>query len=815
MEIYSLRNLSFSYPGSLKPTIEEISFNISEGEWVTVCGLSGSGKSTLLRQLKPVLRPHGDRSGIIEYFGKDINKTDEKTLACEIGFVLQSPDFQTVTDNVRQELAFGLENIGLSNDVIRRRVAEASAFFGLDHILNKRLCDLSGGQRQIVNLAAVMIMQPRVVILDEPTSQLDPSSAEKLIQLLVSVNRDLGTTVIICEHDLERTFSVSSRILIMSAGKLISDESPYETAHFINNSCPELLGALPVSARVYSRTNGEPEKTPLNIADGRKWLSAIADHKKSIERCTDDTVNKDRNNSAFELKNIYYRYDKMEPDIISGLSLTAYKGEIVSLLGENGSGKTTLLNIITGHSKPYSGKYKSDNGKRIALLPQDPRTLFVCDNVKSELLEMLPDNKKGNSVLKNIISLCGLGNVLSQHPYDLSGGEQQKLALAKLILYKPDILLLDEPVKGVDCKAKDEIASIIKFLAGTGICVIIVSHDMDFCAEISDRCAMLHDGILIGCSDPRDFFCKNAFYTTAARRMSYGIIQNAITYKDILDYLGINNQDKENIDKDKLKRIFETNNSDCEEELKENKEQNKKIVISRISRGGKSVLISFLSVFAFVPVTIFLGTHFFDDGKYLFISLVIMLECMVPFFALFENKHIRTREFVLISVMCAMCIASRAVFFGLPQFKPVTAMIIITGAVLGAQSGFLAGAVTMLLSNMLFGQGPWTPWQMFAMGIIGFLSGFLFERNILPLNRCCISVYGFFAALLIYGGIMDPAAMIMSNIEPTWENIRIFYLTGLPLDLIHAASTAVFLIIASKPIIRKVERVKHKYGLIE
>ena len=814
MEIYSVRDLSFTYPGADKPALDKISFTVNEGEFITVCGLSGSGKSTLLRHLKTALRPYGRTSGEVLYYSEKIDDVNEMTQAKEIGFVMQSPDDQTVTDKVRQELAFGLENIGLSSEIIRRRVAETSSFFGLDKILDRRLCELSGGQRQILNLASVMILQPKAVILDEPVSQLDPSSAEKFMQLLISVNRELGTTVILCEHDLERIFSVSSRILVMSDGKLLSDEHPCRSAGFINNSSPELLGALPASARIYSYSRGSAEGTPLDISSGRQWLSSKVKGKAICHNGTSDTEKiQPVKKPVIELKNLYYRYDKREADIISGLSLTACEGEIISILGGNGSGKTTLLNIITGQYKPYSGKCKTIKDKKIALLPQDPKALFVCDTVMSELTEMLPD-RRNNSMLRSVIDLCGLDGLSEHHPYDLSGGEQQKLALAKLILYRPDILLLDEPVKGTDCRAKAEIGSILRFLAEKGICIILVSHDMDFCAQFSDKCAMLHDGALLGNEVPVDFFCGNAFYTTAARRMSSGIIPDAVTDSDILRYLGINVTSSDDIDRNKLRKIFEPEQNDPEPVLEKTGSKNEKIRISRLSHSGKAEIISLLSVFAAVPLTIFIGIYFFGDARYLFISLLILLECMLPFFALFEKKHIRTRELVLISVMCAICITARAVFYGLPQFKPVTALVIISGAALGCESGFLVGAVSMLLSNMIFGQGPWTPWQMFAMGLIGFLSGLIFERNNIPHNRISFSIFGFFSALIIYGGIMDPAAMIMSHIEPTWENIRIYYLSGLPLDMIHAVSTAVFLFIASMPFIKKLERVKHKYGLI-
>lgn len=824
MEIFTIRDLSFIYPGSMKKSLDDISLNVNEGEFITLCGLSGSGKSTLLRHLKTSLTPYGKQTGEILFNGKPLEKTDERLQAEQIGFVMQSPDHQSVTDKVWHELVFGLENLGKDNSSIKRRAAETASFFSITEWYNKKISELSGGQKQILNIACAMITSPDVLILDEPTAQLDPLSAERLMELLVKINKELGTTIIMSEHDLCYAFSYSDRIIVMENGKIISDKDPEKTSSFIFSDYYPLREAIPETAYI-QQLLGNTEKISFKVSDGRKSLSDKFGDKETALTIQQPRMYSGNEKPLLEIRDGYFRYERRGKDILNGLSLKAYKGEIISVVGSNGSGKTTMLCASAGISKLYSGKVLYNGMKekniRAAYLPQNPQTLFMCESIKEELYAVFDDTDFSEDLIeakiKAVMRLCGLENITERHPYDLSGGEQQKTALAKILLTSPQLILLDEPVKGTDVKSKNEIGTILRKLAQRGMCIVMVSHDMSFCAQYSDRCAMMFDGQLIGTEEVHGFFCGNEFYTTQTRRLTKGIIENCVSRGDYLSLLSPEQKnDKDDFDDHNIDLIFKENDkkSDRKKTLKKHKE--KEIIrIEKIPRSRKQLLIMLLIILIAIPFTIFSGIYFLNNSKYLFISLLVLLECFVPFYMLFEKRHIRTREMVLIASMSAMCIVSRLIFYMLPEFKPVTAIVIISGAALGAESGFLIGSLSMLCSNIIFGQGPWTPWQMFAMGLIGFLSGIILGSRHFSKSRLIFAAFGFVSALVIYGGIMDPAAAVMSHIALTPETALDYYAAGLPLDIIHAASTAFFLLTASVPIIKKLERVKLKYGLVE
>ena len=491
--------------------------------------------------------------------------------------------------------------------------------------------------------------------------------------------------------------------------------------------------------------------------------------------------------------------------------------------------------------------------------------------MEEDLYDISDNCETDKDLVDKAVKLCGLENLRQRHPYDLSGGECQKAALAKVLLTRPDVLLLDEPVKGLDVKSKNEIGEILTELAKTGVCIIMVCHDTDFGCEYSDRCALFFDGELIGTDAPHIFFSENTFYTTAAVKMSRDIIYNAVTKNDILFSLGLpRNSNEHDSRKNDINDLYRTKKNSDKKTIKKHKKmspldisvffavilfiisvfavlnpfrqdilsdsfavscavmiitsifitaaavlKNSKknnIEIRRIRHKNKGVILPLILMFAAVPLTVFAGMYFFDDSKYLFISLLIVVECIVMFFGVFEKRHIKTSEQVIISVMCALAVLSRAVFYMLPQFKPMMAVVIIAGT--SSEAGFLTGAVSAFISNIIFGQGPWTPWQMFSTGTAGFLAGLLFGRNIIPCNRLSISMYGFLAAIFIYGGIMNPASLLISHIEPTAENFAAFYISGFPFDIIHAVSVGIFLYIAAVPFLKKLERVKLKYGMI-
>lgn len=533
MEIFKINNLTFKYPESDEPALKDITLNINRGEFVTICGKSGCGKTTLLRQLKPSLAPYGTSRGTIEFFEKEINTLDEREQCQKIGYVQQRPENQIVTDKVWHELAFGLENLGYKTDEIRIKVAEIASFFGIQNWFLKDVTELSGGQKQLLNLASVMVMQPDVLILDEPTAQLDPITAVNFLETVSKINRELGTTVILTEHRLEEVFPMSDRIIVIDEGRIIANDTPESIGEKIIDN--PMFNALPTPIRIYYSIE-KYGKCPVTIRDGRKWLETID---KTAE--LNIQAPKSNNNVLIELKDIWFRYEKDAPDVVKGLSTKIYSGEIFAIVGGNGTGKTTAMSLMCGLLKPYRGKVLI-NGKSIskitdkfqglfAVLPQDPQSVFSQNTAYLELAEMSDNEEKINKIAKQ----CHIEHLLKKHPYDLSGGEQQRLALAKTLMLEPKILLMDEPTKGFDSYFKEKFANILGDLKTKGVTIIMVSHDIEFCAKYADRCAMFFDGNITSVDNSREFFAGKSFYTTAANRMARGIIPNAVLAEDIIE----------------------------------------------------------------------------------------------------------------------------------------------------------------------------------------------------------------------------------------------------------------------------------------
>lgn len=507
MEIIKTQNLSFTYPMETEAALDNINLSVDEGEFVTICGKSGCGKTTLLRLLKPELAPHGKRSGDIYFAGG------------EIGFIMQSPDEQIVTDKVWHELAFGLENMGLDNDTIRRRVAEMSSFFGIEGWFYKKTADLSGGEKQLLNLASVMVMQPSVLLLDEPTSQLDPVWAESFLEMLKRINREFGTTVVISEQRLNTVFALSDRAAVMENGRIIAYDTPQKVGVTIKDN--DMNMAMPAPVQLFNLL-GDIGGCPVTIGEGRRWLKEfIKKHPINISQSETGTQ---KTGAIIDVKNVWFRYQKNEPDIIKGLSLKINKSEIFTIIGGNGTGKSTLLSLITGLNKPYRGKVKTD--RRMCAVPQRSELLFLKNTVLECLLDFGTD-------INEVVGLCHLEKLLHRHPYDLSGGEKQRLALAMALMKNTDIIILDEPTKGMDAHFKHKFGNILLDLKTKGKTVVTVSHDIEFTAEFSDRCAYMFDGVVVATGTPRKMFCENTFYTTEANKMTRGIIADVILTKDI------------------------------------------------------------------------------------------------------------------------------------------------------------------------------------------------------------------------------------------------------------------------------------------
>ncbi|MBE7029459.1 MAG: energy-coupling factor ABC transporter ATP-binding protein [Ruminococcaceae bacterium] len=537
MEIIKIKNLNFTYPERQDKTLKDISLSVYEGEFLTVIGKSGCGKTTLLRLLKPLIAPFGNLEGEILYKNCSVLNLSKKESATSIGFVMQNPDNQIVTDKVWHELAFGLENLGLSQNEIRLKVSEMASFFGIEDWFYKKCDELSGGQKQILNLASIMVMQPDVLVLDEPTSQLDPISANEFLKILEKINQEFGTTVIISEHRLEDVFPISDRVAVLEDGKIIFTGTPKETGEFLKGTSNDLIYSLPSPMRVYLKLDSGAD-FPVTIREGKKWLKEFCKDKDKRKISRDNFNFK---NPVITLKDVYFKYDKNSPFILKGLNEKIYEKEIFSILGGNGAGKTTLLSLISSLNKPFYGKISVKEGLKVSYLPQNPQELFVKNTVYLDLEDILDkklSEEEKKDRIKKVCTLCKIDSVMDFHPYDLSGGEQQRAALSKVLLNEPDILLLDEPTKGLDASFKEMFKEILKNLTDKNITVIMVSHDIEFCASVSTRCALMFDGIFTTVQRSEKFFMGNSFYTTSANKMARGILDDAVTDEDIIKILG-------------------------------------------------------------------------------------------------------------------------------------------------------------------------------------------------------------------------------------------------------------------------------------
>lgn len=591
--IIQIRDLTFAYAAGDEPVLSDINIDIGSGEFVIIMGSSGSGKTTLLKMLKRNMIPAGRYSGRVYIYGKEADKLTDRENAAGIGYVSQDPDNQIVTDKVWHELAFGLENLGMDNVTIRKKVAEMSEYFGITGWYDREVSKLSGGQKQILNLASVMVMQPGILLLDEPTANLDPLAAIRFLDVVKRINQELGVTVVMVEHNLEHIYADADRIIAIDKGRVAANSSPKKAAADIITAGSFLIEGLPVASRLYSgynKKNGNSvvsynnvnidsnnkdnhilsDEIPLTVKEGRRWYvnykkvygkditkdkdkinnfagKSIINDKVIKKDVLEDNITGNKNkkrigfikknnlenkssrkntdnieNTVCQLKNVSYSYNKKLPYIIDGVDVSFKEGQITAILGGNGAGKSTMLKLIAGIIEPVRGKIISN--KRIIMLPQDPKAVFTEVSVEEELAEVLMD--KGNGIYNNmpmedkreiveqIIEEFGLNDIRKNNPYDISGGQQEKLAIAKVLLLKPEVLLLDEPTNGLDPYFKKTLGKLLKKINAGGVTIIIVSHDLEFVDSFCDDVIMLFDRKVAAQDSTHKFLRDNMFYTT-------------------------------------------------------------------------------------------------------------------------------------------------------------------------------------------------------------------------------------------------------------------------------------------------------------
>ncbi|MFD1394743.1 ABC transporter ATP-binding protein [Kroppenstedtia eburnea] len=524
--------VGFNYAGTSSPAVQDLSLSIAPGEFVLLCGPSGCGKTTLLRLIKRELRPAGQMTGEIRYGGIPLQDLPARRAAGEIGMVFQHPEHQIVMENALQELVFGMENLGFSSDLMRRRAAETTAYLGLEKILSRRTEFLSGGQKQLLNLASVLALRPRLLLLDEPTGHLDPVAAVRFLHTVKRLNEETGMTVIFTEHRLEEAYPLADRVLVMNRGRLCFNGSPREGIRWMKESGPghqELIPAVP--SLVLQTGVSEGDSLPLTVKEGREWLRERKSRPSLSSSDPERFHPEPSGQPLLSLRRVDFGYAPEEA-VLKQTSFDVFSGECVAVFGGNGSGKSTLLQVMAGLLHPNSGsiRYRGRKWTRrplrgrsrpIGYLPQNPEAYFLHETVEAELQAASRHaGEEGRQRREEAISRFSLTSLLSRHPHDLSGGEMQKVALACLLLRDLELLLLDEPTKGVDPGCKSLFSRLLKSWAEQGKTVVLTTHDVEFAAVTATRCSLLFDGELLASGAVGPFFRQNDFYTTAVYRMT-------------------------------------------------------------------------------------------------------------------------------------------------------------------------------------------------------------------------------------------------------------------------------------------------------
>ncbi|WLR42715.1 ATP-binding cassette domain-containing protein [Bacillus carboniphilus] len=534
VEMAKIQELHFSYPDEENKTLDSISLEVAEGDFIVMIGPSGSGKTTLLKHFKKELLPIGKRTGTIHLFDQDISSLPDLQAAKEVGYLFQNPNDQLVMDTVIQELAFTLENIGLDTFTIQKKIAEITNFLGFQHILHQFIHTLSGGQKQLVNLASLLILNPKILLLDEPTAQLDPIATKEFLTVLKRIHDELGTTIIICEHQLDEVISLANKLIFMNNGKIEVYSSTLDVLNWLWKQGKPYVNYIPSIPRLGYEMGLSP--IPLQVKEGIKLVNSNLIRTKPLS-----SNSKEQTEEVLRVSHLSFQYEKNQPYILDDLSTSFSKGTGVSLLGQNGSGKSTLLTLLAGLQKPRRGKVhlhgKSINKRKdfntlVSYVSQNPENHFSQFTVYEELAQ-----RAKHLCINHIdpfIKEFHLQNVLNHNPYDLSGGEKQLLVLCLAMMADSDVLLLDEPTKGMDPVIKMKIGQLFRKKIAEGKTIVIATHDIEFTATYMDQCCILFDGMIVSRDYVRPFFADNFFYTTPINRMVRKQLPYALNWKDVV-----------------------------------------------------------------------------------------------------------------------------------------------------------------------------------------------------------------------------------------------------------------------------------------
>jgi energy-coupling factor transporter ATP-binding protein EcfA2 len=514
-DVLELDRVRYWYPDASRPALDGVSLTIGAGELVVLAGRSGSGKSTLLRAASGLV-PHfygGVLAGHVSVAGTDTREQTPAQLAATVGTLFQDPETQVVMGTVRAELAFPLENLGGSDAAIARGVEEAALALGIAHLLDRPTPELSGGELQRVALAAALAGRPSLVVLDEPTSQLDPVAGDELFALLRRINEDSDATIVICEHRLERCLATADRVIAMAHGGIACDAPPEEFLAWASATAPELatpgarllqgLGLRPVAgvkaARSALRVHGVDE------ARSELGVRRVDGIDRSPQSTTPDRA-RARREAALRFDRVWHELPH-GPAILRSASLAIGASERVALMGRNGAGKSTLLRHAAGLMSPTRGRVHRAGA--VALLLQNPTDYLVHETVAQE-------------ASPRALAAAGLSGFTDRHPRDLSGGEKQRLALAIVLddpADPPAVVCLDEPTRGMDRRHKHELAQLLRSLDAA---VLVATHDPEFVAAFADRVVLLADGAPIADGGAAEILSGGTYFATETARILGG-----------------------------------------------------------------------------------------------------------------------------------------------------------------------------------------------------------------------------------------------------------------------------------------------------
>jgi len=533
MVFLETKNLSFKYLDN-SFTLSDINFSLDKGDFCLVVGKTGCGKTTLLKLLKKEITPSGELKGLVKIDGFDLKDYDSS----KIVYMFQNPSRQIVSDKVYHEIAFGLEARGLEKGVIETKLAEIVNYLDINDLLEKHTMKLSGGEAQLVSLASLLVLDPEVILLDEASSQLDPLTRKKFLEILKRINQDFGITIILVEHNLEDVLEFTDKIIVLDKGKMIYFGLKEEAINFLASN-KQYFAFLPKTLQISKY---------LDLGS----LLHLKDVKEALKNKYKNEINFSYETKVFEkeiikAEDLYYRYSKKEKDVLEKLSLTVYDNEILGLVGGNGVGKTTLLKNLAGIRSFYSGKIEIENKNirkykgnilyknLITYLPQDPLTLFLKRTVGEDLEYYVKSLDLDKALLEKLLVKFDLKPLLEMSPYDLSGGELQKAAFTKILLSKPKILFLDEPTKGMDFSLREELKEILMDLKAKGATIIIATHDLEFIASVADRVGIMFNGKVLSLTDSHSFFSNSNFYTTVASLASRDLYDKVITVPELVE----------------------------------------------------------------------------------------------------------------------------------------------------------------------------------------------------------------------------------------------------------------------------------------